>query len=210
MFEDPVIIKAPRERQYFGGYIASPGKSGGTTFSSSNNYDNNYNNEQIINNNAPNHFQKLMNNQISYPEIQNVENNNDVPTNYPNQNVGTNDVQTNYQNPNAGSNSLDQVDSYQTNDNQNSEIPNENNNISENTEQSQLQVQQQDQQEMPQQQISEESNIGGEDMRFKKVKKSISSFKEENDDEKVLQDMYKSYINSQYNGDDVNIEEDLA
>lgn len=209
MFEDPVIIKAPKERQIFGGYIASPPNysqyersSGGTTFSSSNNYynDNNKLIAKVGSNDNNKEIANGYNNGNDEVVMSNNFNNNHNNANIINSGI-ENNFNENFQNVNKmeNANTLNEADfeknSITTNDNQNL--------VSQNLEPPQLP------QEMePQQQIGE--NSADDSMRFKKTNGGITSFKEANDDENVLQQMYNSYINSQYSGEDVNLEDNLT
>ena len=207
VFEDPIIIKAPKERQIFGGYIASPPNygqygrsSGGTTFSSSNNYYND-NNKLIAKVGSNNNNKDITNSYNNGNDEIGMANNFNDNANIINNGI-ENNFNENFQNVNKveNKNTLTDADfeknSITTNDNQNFASQN-------------FEPQQLPQEIEPQQQIRE--NSVDDSMRFKKANGGISSFKEaNNDDENVLQQMYNSYINSQYSGEDVNLEDNLT
>ena len=62
----------------------------------------------------------------------------------------------------------------------------------------------------PQLTNSIQSQDSAESPRFKKTKTNSFGDNEENDDENTLNEMYKSYINSEYDGDDGDLEAQLG
>lgn len=146
MFEDPVIIKSPKNQFIGEGYIASP--------------------------NYPN---PIIETPFQVPNLNSISMNRKNNGYYKKKNGKNQQTSESINSENINSDYSESLDRDQKNNNSN---------------------------------CNSEINLNLE--RFKKVQRKNSRLKEEDNDEKNLNEMYDAYIKSQYNGDDVDLEDELV